>query len=236
MISIRGLLRQSILYTLCTILIVVSTGQIESHRPNDCCPEDQSAESGNTFCYECNTPHYGIVNGHDHNAAPPEAAPTIDATACTSSINATLDIDLDIENIDEAELGDEYDGTASGATETKTVQDDEGNPYVHIEVEVVEGTNFIGGVLSAARGFISGDVAVGAETVVKKTRKEEMYIWDIFSPRSESKAWCRAWVSGPTSNEVTVSDSSYAKYNKSKMGSGNLLLSSSMPCDNASSF
>lgn len=65
--------------TFCVLILFTTTtmgiftvGQSYAHDICSSCPADQGVESGNTYCYTCNTPHYGTVDGYNHDKTPAE--------------------------------------------------------------------------------------------------------------------------------------------------------------------
>lgn len=81
--------------TLCVLILFTTAtmglftiGQSYAHDACSSCPADQGMESGNTYCYTCNTPHYGTVDGYNHDKTPEEIA--AEANSLISSGNLLI--------------------------------------------------------------------------------------------------------------------------------------------------
>lgn len=60
-----------ILFTI-TTMGIFTVGQSFAHDICSDCPAEQGMASGSTYCYTCNTPHYGTVDGYNHDRTPAE--------------------------------------------------------------------------------------------------------------------------------------------------------------------
>ena len=206
MILTSNVLRRKGLYLLCAVFLLASIVQIDGHQGrlngNPCphCP-DHSQTGHDTYCYECETPHYGTVDGYNHEQSPPTPMTTISASACATPIDAYASTSLGMDNLQLHTEDATYHGTADGFAGN-------GKPESNYDIwiQVKAGETF----WSAVGSWLGIGGEGGTTTSRRTTGTQTLSLSDIRLPTYNNSAQIRGWVATPDGS--TVSDSTRADY------------------------
>lgn len=205
MILTRSFLRRKVLYLLCAALLTAGIVQIESHQgtldgmPCPFCP-DHSQEGYSTYCYNCNTPHYGIVEGYNHEQSPPEPMTTIGVSACAGPMDASASTSLGMDNLQLHREDATYHGTAEGYAGNGTPKSD-----YPIWIIVKDGETFWSGAVNLAKGLVGIGGEGGRTSSTRTTKTEELSLVDYRLPTYNNSAQIRGWVATPDASNVSNS-------------------------------